>query len=48
MSPRLIYLLGAGHAPPCARDRMDAWTAAARMPGRREPRWTARLEPVLA
>jgi hypothetical protein len=39
MSPRLIYLLSTGHAPPCERDRIDSLTAAARMPGRRRPRW---------
>jgi hypothetical protein len=39
MSPRLIYLLSTEHAPACERDRIDAWTAAARMPGRRLPRW---------
>jgi hypothetical protein len=39
MSERLIYLLTVGHAPPCERDRDDSLTAAARMPGRREPRW---------
>ena len=42
MSPRLLYLLGAEHAPPCERDRIDARTAAARMPGRRQPRWARR------
>ena len=39
MSPRLIYLLSTGHAPSCERDRIDSLTAAARMPGRRRPRW---------
>jgi hypothetical protein len=39
MSQRLLYLLGAEHAPPCRRDRVDALKAAARMPGRRLPRW---------
>ena len=34
MSPRLLYLLSAEHAPACERDRIDAWTAVARMPGR--------------
>jgi hypothetical protein len=47
MSPRLLYLLSAEHAPACERDRIDAWTAAARMPGRRRPRW-ARVELALA
>jgi hypothetical protein len=39
MSPRLLYLLSAEHAPSYERDRIDARTAAARMPGRRQPRW---------
>ena len=39
MSPRLLYLLSTEHAPPRARDRADAWIAAARLPGRRRPRW---------
>ena len=39
MSPRLLYLLSAEHAPSCERDRIDAWTAAAQMPGRRRPDW---------
>jgi len=39
MSPRLLYLLSAEHAPARERDRIDARTAAARMPGRRRPRW---------
>jgi hypothetical protein len=39
MSPRLLSLLSLEHAPPCARDCLDAQTAAARMPGRRWPRW---------
>jgi hypothetical protein len=47
MSPRLLYLLGAEHAPPSQRDRNDAWTAAARMPGLRRPRW-AQAELVLS
>ena len=47
MSPRLLYLLSAEHAPPCARDRIDARTAAARLPGLRRPRW-ARTELLLA
>jgi hypothetical protein len=46
MSPRLLYLLSAEHAPPCERDLTDAWTAAARMPGRRHPGW-ARAELAL-
>jgi hypothetical protein len=47
MSPRLLYVLSADHAPSCKRDRIDAWTAAARMPGRRRPRWAA-IELALA
>ncbi len=39
MSPRLLYLLSIEDAPPCERDRMDSVTAAARLPGRRRPRW---------
>jgi hypothetical protein len=39
MSPRLEYLLSIADAPRCERDRIDALTAAARLPGRREPRW---------
>ena len=39
MSERLIYLLTIEHAPPCERDRRDSLVAAARMPGRRLPRW---------
>ena len=39
MSPRLLYLLTAEHAPSRYRDRIDTRTAAARMPGRRCPRW---------
>ena len=39
MSERLLYLLSIEHAPPCERDRIDSLTAAARMPGRRLPRW---------
>lgn len=39
MSQRLIYLLSTGHAPRDERDRIDSLTAAARMPGRRLPRW---------
>ena len=37
MSPRLLFLLSAEHAPSSERDRHDAWTAAARMPGRTRP-----------
>jgi hypothetical protein len=40
MSNRLIYLLSTEQAPSSARDRIDSRTAAARMPGRRHPRWT--------
>ena len=47
MSPRLLYLLSTEHAPSCERDRIDARTAAARMPGRRRPRWAA-IELALA
>jgi hypothetical protein len=47
MSPRLLYLLTAGAAPPHARDRDDSMLAAARMPGRREPAW-ARTALVMA
>jgi len=39
MSERLLRLLGTGHPPACRRDRADALAAAARMPGRRLPRW---------
>jgi hypothetical protein len=39
MSERLLYLLTIEHAPPGERDRQDSLTAAARMPGRRLPRW---------
>jgi hypothetical protein len=39
MSPRLLYLLQAERAPARERDRIDAWSAAARMPGRRRPHW---------
>jgi hypothetical protein len=39
MSPRLLYLLSVEHAPPRVLDRIDAMTAAARMPGRWRPRW---------
>ena len=46
MSPRLLYLLSGDHAPACNRDRIDAWTAAARMSGRRA--YWARLELALA
>ena len=47
MSPRLLYLLSAEHAPSCERDRIDAWAAISRLPGRRRPRW-ARIELALA
>ena len=39
MSPRLLYLLTAVNTPSRERDRVDARTATARMPGRRQPRW---------
>ena len=39
MSPRLLYLLTAEHAPSRKRDRIDTHAAAARMPGLRSPRW---------
>lgn len=39
MSQRLLYLLSAEAEPPCERDRTDSLAAAARMPGRRLPRW---------
>ena len=39
MDPRLIYLLSTGREPEDERDRIDSLTAAARMPGRRLPRW---------
>jgi hypothetical protein len=39
MSERLLYLLTIAHEPPCERDRIDSLTVAARMPGRRRPRW---------
>jgi hypothetical protein len=39
VNPRLVFLLSTEHAPPCERDRSDSLTAAARMPGRRLPRW---------
>jgi hypothetical protein len=42
MSPRLLYLLSTERAPACERDRIDAWTATARMPGGRRPRWAQR------
>jgi hypothetical protein len=47
MSPRLLYLLGAERAPSYERNRIDAWTAAGRMAGRRRPRW-APIELALA
>jgi hypothetical protein len=46
MSPRLLYLLSAGYGAWCERDRLDAWIAAAQMPGPR--RYWARLELALA
>jgi hypothetical protein len=39
MSPRLLSLLHERRTPSHARDWLDAQTAAARMPGRRWPRW---------
>ena len=39
MSPRLLYMLRIEHAPPYERDEIDSVGAAARMPGRRRPRW---------
>jgi hypothetical protein len=42
MSNRLLYLLSTWSPPRCERDRIDAWTAAARMPGCRQPRWARR------
>ena len=48
MSPRLLTLLTAPHAPSSERDYTDTWTAAARMPGHREPRWAAPIELALA
>ena len=39
MSERLRYLLTIETEPRCERDRIDSLTAAARMPGRRLPRW---------
>ena len=39
MSERLLYLLSTERMPPSVRDRTDSQTAAARMPGRRRPRW---------
>jgi hypothetical protein len=47
MSPRLQYLLASEHAPYDEQDRTDSLTAAARMPGRRLPRW-ARAALVIA
>jgi hypothetical protein len=46
MSPRLLYLLSAEHASSRERDRLDAWIAAAQIPGRR--RHWARLELAFA
>lgn len=40
MSNRLIYLLSTPRRPSSERDRIDSCTAAARMPGRRRPRWS--------
>jgi len=48
MSPRLVHLLSAEHTPSRERDRIDAWTAAARMPGRRQPHWESPIELALA
>jgi hypothetical protein len=45
MSPRLLYLLSAEHAPSCERDRRDAYSAADRMPDHRRPRW-APIQPI--
>jgi hypothetical protein len=39
MSPRLLYPLSAEHARSREPDRLDAWTATARMPGCRRPHW---------
>jgi hypothetical protein len=39
MSERLIYLLTTQREPSDERDRADSFAAAARMPGRRLPRW---------
>jgi hypothetical protein len=39
MSERLRYLLTIETQPLSERDRIDSLTAAARMPGRRQPRW---------
>jgi hypothetical protein len=39
MSPRLLYLLSIEHAPPRERDQTDSLGAAARLAGRRRPRW---------
>jgi hypothetical protein len=42
MSQRLLYLLSIEREPRRARDQIDSLTAAARMPGRRLPRWARR------
>jgi hypothetical protein len=47
MSPRLLYLLSTERAPSCERDRIAAWAATVRLPGRRRPRW-APVELALA
>jgi hypothetical protein len=39
MSLRLLSLLSAEREPPCTHDWIHSLTAAARMPGRRRPRW---------
>jgi hypothetical protein len=39
MSERLRYLLTIASEPRSERDRIDSLIAAARMPGRRQPRW---------
>ena len=39
MSPRLLYLLSIEYEPPSQRDWIGSLTAAARMAGRRRPRW---------
>jgi hypothetical protein len=48
MSERLQYLLTLEHEPRCERDRIDSLAAAARMPGRRLPRWARRHALVAA
>ena len=42
MSERLRYLLTIETEPHSERDRIDSLIAAARMPGRRQPRWARR------